>query len=79
VTHKIFAELSATFVTPFDREDIHQLASSLDDIMDYINGSASRFVLYNVQADTPYMRRLTEIIQESAEALGERDLVFEGL
>ncbi len=71
VTHKIFAELNATFVTPFDREDIHQLASSLDDIIDFINGSASRFVLYNVRADTPYMRRLTEIIQQSVEALGK--------
>lgn len=38
VTHRIFAELNATFVTPFDREDIQELASSLDDIMDYING-----------------------------------------
>ncbi len=71
VTHRIFAELNATFVTPFDREDIHQLASSLDDIMDYINGSASRFVLYNIYVDTPYMRRLTEIIQLSVEAVGK--------
>jgi predicted phosphate transport protein (TIGR00153 family) len=71
VTHRIFAELNSTFVTPFDREDIHQLASSLDDIMDYINGSASRFVLYNIQADTPYMRRLTEIIQQQVEAVGK--------
>ena len=71
VTHRIFAELNSTFVTPFDREDIHQLASSLDDIMDYINGSASRFVLYNVHADTPYMRRLMEIIQQQVEAVGK--------
>ena len=71
VTHNIFAELNATFVTPFDREDIHELASSLDDIMDYINGSASRFVLYRVQAHTPYMRRLMDIIQTSVEAVGK--------
>src|SRR5512137_1650789 len=49
VTHKIYAELNATFVTPFDREDIHLLASALDDVMDHIDGSASRFVLYKVQ------------------------------
>ncbi len=70
VTHRIFAELNATFVTPFDREDIHALASSLDDIMDYINGSASRFVLYNVKAATQYMRRLMEIIQLQVEVVG---------
>src|SRR5712692_9327045 len=44
ITHKIFAELSATFVTPFDREDIHSLASALDDIMDKMDGTVSRFV-----------------------------------
>ncbi len=71
VTHRIFAELNATFVTPFDREDIHALASSLDDIMDYINGSASRFVLYNVEAATQYMRRLMEIIQLQVEVVGK--------
>jgi len=71
VTHAIFAELNATFVTPFDREDIHELASALDDIMDYINGSASRFVLYNVHQRTQYLRRLNEIIQQSVEAIGK--------
>ncbi|HEY9167772.1 MAG TPA: DUF47 family protein [Candidatus Kryptonia bacterium] len=71
VTHNIFAELNKTFVTPFDREDIHELASALDDIMDYINGSASRFVLYNVHQRTQYLRRLNEIIQQSVEAIGK--------
>ncbi len=71
VTHKIYGELNATFVTPFDREDIHELASSLDDIMDNINGSASRFTLYNIKADNQYMRRLMEIIQKSVELIGK--------
>lgn len=71
VTHRIFAELNATFVTPFDREDIHQLASSLDDIMDYINGTSSRFVLYNVKSATQYMRRLMEIIELQVEMVGK--------
>ncbi len=69
VTHRIFAELNATFVTPFDREDIHELASSLDDIMDYINGSATRFVLYNVKERAEYMKQLMDIIQKSVEAV----------
>jgi uncharacterized protein len=71
VTHRIFGELNATFVTPFDREDIHELASSLDDVMDYINGSASRFVLYNVKVAPQYMRKLMEIIQLQVEMVGK--------
>lgn len=62
VTHKIFAELSATFVTPFDREDIHVLASALDDIMDYIDGSSSRFVLYKLKEWPQGMKDLIEIL-----------------
>ena len=42
VTHEIFSELSANFITPFDREDIHTLVSSLDDIVDFIHCSAKR-------------------------------------
>ncbi len=71
VTHRIFAELNATFVTPFDREDIHQLASSLDDIMDYINGTSSRFILYNVNSATQYMRKLMEIIEMQVDMVGK--------
>ncbi len=71
VTHNIFGELNATFVTPFDREDIHELASSLDDVMDFINGSASRLTLYNVKADSQYMRKLMEIIQKQVEVIGK--------
>src|ERR1700744_1600050 len=48
ITHNIFTELSTNFITPFDREDIHYLASSLDDIVDYIHGSAKRMQLYKI-------------------------------
>jgi hypothetical protein len=71
VTHKIYGELNATFVTPFDREDIHELASSLDDIMDFMNGTASRLTLYNVRVDSQYMRKLMEIIQKQVEVIGK--------
>ncbi len=64
VTHKIYAELSATFVTPFDREDIHLLASALDDVMDFIDGSSSRFVLYKIDACPPDMAKMIEILQK---------------
>ncbi len=65
VTHKIFAELNATFVTPFDREDIHTLASALDDVMDFIDGTASRFVLYKVSSCPPDMIALMGILEKS--------------
>jgi uncharacterized protein len=65
VTHKIYAELNATFVTPFDREDIHLLASALDDVMDLIDGSASRFILYKISGCPPDMKALIEIIHDS--------------
>lgn len=48
VAHKIFDELDKTFVTPFDREDIHQLTSKLDDVLDLINGASQRIWLYKM-------------------------------
>jgi predicted phosphate transport protein (TIGR00153 family) len=65
VTHKIYAELNSTFVTPFDREDIHLLASALDDVMDYIDGCASRFMLYKVPRCPADMITLMEILYNS--------------
>jgi predicted phosphate transport protein (TIGR00153 family) len=69
IAHKIFAELNATFVTPFDREDIHVLASALDDVMDYIDGSASRFVLYKIRSCPEDMGRLMEILEHQIVAI----------
>ena len=51
-THAIMRELNETFVTPFDREDIYRLASSLDDVMDYMEAAVDLVVLYNI-ADLP--------------------------
>jgi len=50
ITHAIFTKLNQTFITPFDREDIHELASRLDDVIDLIDAAASRFVLYRVDS-----------------------------
>ena len=65
VTHKIFAELNSTFVTPFDREDIHVLASALDDVMDYMDGSAARFILYKLKECPSRMIKLIDILHLS--------------
>ena len=48
LTHKIFVELGRNFITPFDREDIHSLATSLDDIADHIYASAKKINFYKV-------------------------------
>ena len=48
-THRIFTELGRNFITPFDREDIHYLATALDDICDYIYASAKKINFYNVK------------------------------
>jgi predicted phosphate transport protein (TIGR00153 family) len=69
VTHKVYAELNSTFVTPFDREDIHLLAAALDDVMDFIDGSASRFVLYKVRECPPEVMRMIETLQRQVSEL----------
>ncbi len=62
VTHEIFERLNRTFITPLDREDIHALASNLDDVLDAVEAIGSRLVLFNVPASTPEARRMTEIL-----------------
>ncbi len=52
ITHTLFTELGRNFITPFDREDIHYLASALDDIADYIYSSAKKINFYRVNPKT---------------------------
>ena len=69
VTHEIMHQLSATFITPFDREDIHELTSAIDDILDHIHGSAKRIEIYKVTNISPAMIKLAELIQQAADEL----------
>lgn len=69
VTHKIFSELNATFVTPLDREDIHSLTSALDDILDHIDGSARRVSLYKIKKFPKEMVTLSDVLCRSIEEL----------
>jgi len=62
ITHSIFTKLNQTFITPFDREDIHELCSQLDDIIDLIDAAASRFVLYRVDAVRPGTVDLVKVL-----------------
>ncbi len=69
ITHSIFTALSTNFITPFDREDIHYLATSLDDIVDFIHGSATRLNLYRIEECTPAMKKLAEILEKQAKEI----------
>ena len=61
-THKIFTELGRNFITPFDREDIHSLASALDDVSDYIYASAKKINFYKVDPRDIGFQRMSELI-----------------
>jgi uncharacterized protein len=67
LTHEIIQRLHRTFVTPLDREDIHSLARSLDDVMDAIDASAAIVRLYGIDRVRPDARELARIILLSTE------------
>jgi uncharacterized protein len=69
LTHEIIQRLHRTFVTPLDREDIHSLARSLDDVMDAIDACAAIVRLYQIKVVRPDTRELTRIIVASTEQL----------
>ena len=62
ITHSIFTKLNQTFITPFDREDIHELCSQLDDVIDLIDAAGSRFVLYRVDSVRPGTLDLVKVL-----------------
>ncbi len=68
-THAIIAKLNTTFITPFDREDIHKLTSSLDDVLDYVNAAAVALVLYKITQPPVAAAELAGIIVLQAEEL----------
>lgn len=62
LTHAILTKLNQTFITPFDREDIHQLASQLDDVLDFINAACARIMMYRIATPPPAAGELAKII-----------------
>ncbi|MEO0001225.1 MAG: hypothetical protein RL766_1271 [Bacteroidota bacterium] len=61
-THNIFTELGRNFITPLDREDIHQLATALDDIADYIYASAKKINFYKINPNDTGIHKMAEMI-----------------
>ncbi len=70
-THAIMRELNETFVTPFDREDIYRLASSLDDVMDYMEAAVDLVVLYNIAELPPEIADQVDVLERAAELTAE--------
>ena len=71
MTHAVITKLNQTFITPFDREDIHKLASSLDDVLDYINAAGDRLILYKINKIPPAAADLADIVVKQCEQLSE--------
>ena len=67
LTHNIFTELGRNFITPFDREDIHYLATSLDDIADYIYASAKKINFYKINPNDTGIHKLSELILQGTQ------------
>ncbi|MFV7234840.1 MULTISPECIES: DUF47 domain-containing protein [Flavobacterium] len=67
ITRQTNLELSRNFITPFDREDIHSLITSIDNVADNLHGAASRMRLYQVDKITKSIRKLTEINLEACQ------------
>ena len=70
-TYTIITKLNQTFITPFDREDIHKLASSLDDVLDFVNAAAIRLVMYNITNPPPTAAELAKFIVLQSEELAK--------
>src|SRR5881628_3246133 len=71
VTHEVVNRLDRTFITPLDREDIHQLASDLDDVMDAIDGVAKRAQIFRLGTAPAGVRQLADVITRMTAILGE--------
>jgi uncharacterized protein len=78
-THQLFIELGSNFITPLDREDIHYLATSLDDIADYIWGAAKRIVNYQIDDKYNTLPAFAEIISKSIGAINTSIYGLRGL
>jgi predicted phosphate transport protein (TIGR00153 family) len=83
-THALMTKLNQTFITPFDREDIHELASKIDDVLDLIDAAASRLVIYRVHQVRPGVADLAKILYQATEqvvvavrALGKQDHILD--
>ena len=71
ISHEILRGIDRTFITPIDREDIHQLAVRLDDVIDLIDGTVRRLSLFKIAAPTPLSRSLSKLVVQTTGELVE--------
>jgi hypothetical protein len=69
ITHETMTRLNKTFITPFDREDIHELITRLDDVMDLIDASVTRMILYKITEPTEDAREMARVLVEATAIL----------
>ncbi len=69
ITHEIVKRLNTTFITPLDREDIHDLGTRLDDVLDFIEAAAERLVVYRIKEPTSASRAMAEVIVQQTHAM----------
>lgn len=65
--HSIFKELNKSFITPIDREDIYTISKQMDDIADFIEATASRFVMFNIREATPEAKEMSRLVIKGTE------------
>jgi predicted phosphate transport protein (TIGR00153 family) len=71
ITHQVIRALNTTFVTPFDREDIHRLASGIDDVLDAVDAVADLLVLHRIHEVLPEMQELARVLARATGQLKE--------
>ena len=69
LTHELMERLNRTFITPLDREDIHQLASALDDVLDLMEAVTERFILFKIQHIMPPAKEIAKVIQQQVQEI----------
>jgi predicted phosphate transport protein (TIGR00153 family) len=71
MTHELIDKLNRTFITPIDREDIHALASEIDDVIDVIQAITDRMQLYRIDKSSPFLIKMAEVVVKSTDAVGK--------
>lgn len=71
MTHEVIDRLNRTFITPIDREDIHALATELDDVIDIIQATMDRMQLFRIDKTSPILIKMSEVLVQATHAIGK--------
>src|SRR5579859_2882352 len=71
MTHALLTKLNQTFITPFDREDIHKLAASIDDVLDYVHAAGERLVMYHIKSAPGEAAHIADVIVRQSDQLAK--------